>query len=78
MDPFQNFENSSSYLLQISINLHTEIVRKFFFSVIRVLILFANFDCICSKHGTFSKILQTVRSYFWEISINLSLNPITF
>ncbi len=59
----------------------TILIQKFswnFFWVIRVLILFANFECICSKHGTFPKILQTVRSYILQIFINLSLNPIKF
>jgi hypothetical protein len=33
--------------------------------------LFANFEC---KNGTFSDLLQKVRS-FLEISLNVSLNP---
>jgi hypothetical protein len=37
-----------------------------------------NFNCMCSKPETFSNILLKVKSYFLQISSNLSLNPIKF
>ena len=51
-------------------------LRKKIFLVI--LALFANFECKCSKTGTFFKILLKVKAYFLPIAIILRLNPIKF
>jgi hypothetical protein len=38
-----------------------------------MLVLVANFDCICSKNSSFSNMLQKVKSNFLQISINLNI-----
>jgi hypothetical protein len=52
---------------------HTAIFMGKNFSVLLVLVLQIFYAyCTCSKNGTFSKILQEVKSYFLQISITIS------